>query len=109
MQRIYEWRSGFGSSAICIVNAFFESDGHEEEMFDTNTARASFSEFMLDKLRFTYSKAAGDDQKVCLSLLEILTHFFKGISWSFPLGLYFENACISLHGHRRCRSHVIEP
>jgi hypothetical protein len=63
IQRIYEWRSGFGSSAICIINSFFASDVHEGN-FDTNEARVTFSELMLDKLRFTYSMADGDDPSV---------------------------------------------
>jgi len=63
MQRVYEWRGSFGSSAICIVNAFFSSDVHEGAL-DSDEQRVSFSKSMLENLRFMYSTADGDDPLV---------------------------------------------
>ena len=63
MQRIYEWRGSFGSSAICVINAFFHSDVHDGK-FSKNDARVTFSEEMLQDLRFLYSTAEGDDPSV---------------------------------------------
>ena len=83
MQRIYEWRSGFGSSAICIINAFFTSSVHNGE-FDTNEACVAFSKLMLENLHFTYSSADGDNPLVNnylnYDMLLILHRCFVGSS-----------------------------
>jgi hypothetical protein len=62
-QRLYEWRNGIGSGAICIVNSFFTADVHDGA-FDTNEARVAFSEHMLYKCRFAYSNGDSDDSSV---------------------------------------------
>jgi hypothetical protein len=59
-QRVYEWRNGFGSSALAIVNAFL--DHHEE--FNSDDARAEFAETQLTDLAFLYEKATGEDKTV---------------------------------------------
>jgi hypothetical protein len=65
MQRLYEWRASFGSTAMCIINAFFESNMHDDD-FTTNDDRMAFSQYMLKNLRFLYLTADGDDLKVSI-------------------------------------------
>ncbi|MGH7238925.1 MAG: hypothetical protein ACREHG_02545 [Candidatus Saccharimonadales bacterium] len=59
-QRVYEWRAAFGSAALSIVNAFFESN----DEFNTNEARVEFAEYQLKNFAFLYQKAVGNDRLV---------------------------------------------
>ncbi|KAH7917558.1 hypothetical protein BV22DRAFT_1135311 [Leucogyrophana mollusca] len=52
-QRIYEWRSGFGSTALTVVNSFFASDKH----FEGNAARQQYARSTLKDLAFLYANA----------------------------------------------------
>jgi hypothetical protein len=63
-QRVYEWRAAFGSTAIAIVNAFF----NHHSTFDTAKARTDFAVKQIKNLAFLYHKAEGDDKTVCLCL-----------------------------------------
>jgi hypothetical protein len=60
-QRLSEWRGSFGSAAIAIVNGFFDDNGKYR---DSNDMRQEFATRMLDKLRFVYRHAKGNDPKV---------------------------------------------
>jgi hypothetical protein len=55
------WRSSIGSTALSVLIAFFES---HENLKDSDDNRAEFAEYALDKLRFCYKKANGDDEEV---------------------------------------------
>lgn len=64
MQRLADsWRSSIGSAALSIVTAYFEL---EEDLKDSDEDRAEFAEFALDKLRFCYKKADGNDKEVSI-------------------------------------------
>jgi len=60
-QRLSEWRGSFGSAAIAIVNAFFDDNDNYR---DSNDMRQEFATHMLEKLRFVYRQAKGNDAKV---------------------------------------------
>src|ERR1700722_7180611 len=59
-QRLSEWRGSFGSAAIAIVNAFFDDNDNYR---DSNDMRQEFATHMLEKLRFVYRQAKGNDAK----------------------------------------------
>jgi hypothetical protein len=62
LQRLADsWRSSIGSTALSVLIAFFES---QEDLKDSDDGRAEFAEFALDKLRFCYKKADGNDEEV---------------------------------------------
>lgn len=58
-----EWRSTFGSAAIAMINALFESNKNNEAV-QTDEDRVEYAKHMLENLRFLYSTADGDDQRV---------------------------------------------
>ncbi|KZT06390.1 uncharacterized protein LAESUDRAFT_750170 [Laetiporus sulphureus 93-53] len=60
-QRLSEWRSSFGSTALRILENFFIGD--KENSYDNVEDRCEFTEYMLSKLRFTYEHAVGDNKK----------------------------------------------
>jgi len=68
-QRIYEYRSGFGSTAIALVQAFFESD--KTGQYDTDEQRQEFAGDMLDDLQFLYADA---NRKVGCLLPKFISH-----------------------------------
>ena len=57
---MYEWRSGFASAALAIVNAFFDSC----EDLGSDKVRSEFAEYQLRNGSFLYKKAQGDDRTV---------------------------------------------
>lgn len=69
-QHAYDYRSGFGSAGLAVVNNFFVSldlktkteDGTVERWSDDD--RAKLAEHLLTDLRFLYLRADGDDKKV---------------------------------------------
>jgi hypothetical protein len=64
IQRLSDrWRTTFGSCAIAILNAFFDS---VDKYRDSDERRQQFASDMLENFRFIYSKAKGDDPKVYL-------------------------------------------
>ena len=66
MQRLADsWRSSIGSVALLIIITFFES---QDDLKDSDENRAKFAEYALDKLRFCYKKANGDDEEVSAPL-----------------------------------------
>jgi hypothetical protein len=78
IQRTYEWRSGFGSTALAVLVSFFDTS----KDFETNDQRRTFAENMTKDLRFIYAEALGNDPKVigpsitdtntnCLTLAEV--------------------------------------
>jgi hypothetical protein len=60
IQRTYEWRSGFGSTALAVLVSFFDTS----KDFETNDQRRTFAENMTKDLRFIYAEALGNDPKV---------------------------------------------
>jgi hypothetical protein len=71
-QHIYEWCSAFGSAALAIVNAFFES----RDDLDTDEARTKFAAYQLRHGSFLYRTAPGDDRLVWSSpiIFSMLIH-----------------------------------
>ena len=66
LQRLADsWRSSIGSTALSILIAFFES---QDNLRDSDENRAEFADYLLDKLRFCYKKADGDDEEVSVYL-----------------------------------------
>jgi len=63
VQRLYDWRSGFGSVALTVIDAFFDSEINGTA-FKTFAARKQYAQHQLEHLRFLYSDAAGDDPSV---------------------------------------------
>jgi len=61
-QRVYEWRAAFGSTALAMVNNFFDSD--KEGRYDTDERRQEYASAALHGYAFIYSKAEGDDPSV---------------------------------------------
>ena len=61
-QRVYEWRAAFGSTALAVVNNFFDSD--KEGRYDTDELRQEYASAALHGHAFIYSKAEGDDSSV---------------------------------------------
>jgi hypothetical protein len=62
-QRITEWRSTFGSTAIAVVSAFFDNEKHAER-FSTNESRSALATNQLQYYRFIFAEAEGNDPKV---------------------------------------------
>jgi hypothetical protein len=50
-------------AGIAILTAYFES---QDELKDSNENRIEFAKYALDKLRFLYHKADGDDKEVSI-------------------------------------------
>ena len=62
LQRLADsWRSSIGSTALSVLIAYFES---RDDLQDSDESRAEFANYALDKLRFCYKKADGDDEEV---------------------------------------------
>jgi hypothetical protein len=59
---MHEWRSHFGSVAVAMVNAFFDSD-NVAAIFATDDARIEFANEMLEDFAFLYEDTAHDDPK----------------------------------------------
>ncbi|KZT03382.1 uncharacterized protein LAESUDRAFT_716212 [Laetiporus sulphureus 93-53] len=59
-QRLSEWRSGFGQTALRLLDTFFADD--KENLYNTIEDRRDFAEYMLSKLRFTYEHAEGNNK-----------------------------------------------
>ena len=65
LQRLADsWHCSIGSSALSILIAYFES---QDNLQDSDEGCADFTEYALDKLRFCYKKAEGDDEEVSAS------------------------------------------
>jgi hypothetical protein len=78
------WRSVLGSSAIAIVNSFFESSADHA---NSNEMRQDFARHQLDLFRFTYRKANGKDKKVTVSTCTTSSannHVYLEIQRRFP-------------------------
>jgi hypothetical protein len=61
MQRLSDtWRSRMGSTAIAVVNSFFDSN----EIFESDEGRKEFAESGLKTLSFLYEDTTSADQKV---------------------------------------------
>ncbi|GBE78452.1 hypothetical protein SCP_0113410 [Sparassis crispa] len=59
MQRVYEYRSGFGSSAMNHLESIFKSSKLYRDSLDEH---AKFARAMLSKLRFAWENADSNDQ-----------------------------------------------
>ncbi|KAG1837629.1 hypothetical protein DFJ58DRAFT_734231 [Suillus subalutaceus] len=60
VQRVADsYRSFIGSVAIAIIIAYLES---QDKLKDSDNNRVEFAKYTLDKLRFLYKKANGDDK-----------------------------------------------
>jgi hypothetical protein len=59
-QRVYEWRGAFGSTAISVLNSFFDS----VQGYETDEDRVEFATNQLTNLSFLYLEAEGDDRAV---------------------------------------------
>ena len=70
MQRLYDWRSGFGSVALSVIDAFFDSEINGT-LFKSFAARKQYAQHQLKHLRFLYSEAESDDPDVRLITLFI--------------------------------------
>lgn len=55
------WRSVMGSSAMAIVNAFFNAT---DEYRNSDKMRQEFADASLDQFRFIYRSAKGKDRRV---------------------------------------------
>ena len=64
-QRVCEWRSGFASAALSIVNAFFD---HNE--YDSDNCRQEFAASALKSWAFLYREVAIKDGEVSIPFLE---------------------------------------
>jgi len=60
-QHIYEWRAGFGSTVLVVVNDFFQV--HDE--YGSNERRSGFSKHMLENLQFLFSSTETENPEVC--------------------------------------------
>jgi hypothetical protein len=70
LQRLADsWRSSIGSAALSVIIAYFEA---QDDLRESDEKRAAFAEIALDKLRFCYKKADGDDEDVSFYLVCIL-------------------------------------
>ena len=69
-QWLSEWCGSFGSTAIAIVNAFFDNN---DNYHDSNDMRQVFATHMLEKLWFVYCQAKGNDAKV-IYFLQTIQH-----------------------------------
>jgi hypothetical protein len=93
LQRLADsWRCAIGSTALSVLIAFFES---QDQLRNSNENCAEWSEYALDKLRFCYKKADGDDEDVSVYLtcmLFILTLLNAGFSGTLSRYLYCSNS-----------------
>lgn len=60
----------FSSSAIAIVNAFFDS---HVDYRDSDKMRVKFAQDALQYCRFAYFKAEGDNHRVCILVVSVLS------------------------------------
>ena len=58
--RLSDWRGIIGSVGITVVSVFLT------QVRDNDDSRARLATYLLEKLRFTYRYAVGDDKAVCL-------------------------------------------
>jgi hypothetical protein len=66
LQRLSDsWRCSIGSAALSILIAYFESD---DNIRDSDEGRNAFAQYALDKLRFCFKKAIGEDEDVSVYL-----------------------------------------
>ena len=96
MQRLADsWRSSIGSAALSVLIAYFES---KEDLKDSDESRTEFAEYALDKLRFCYKKAEGNDEEVSIyifvwcSFIIVLTLLDAGFSRTLSRYLYRSNS-----------------
>jgi hypothetical protein len=90
LQRLADsWRNAIGSSALSILIGFFES---QDDLRESDEKRAEFADYALDKLRFCYKKANGDDEEVsalhvwCMCILVTLLN--TGVSRTLSRIIY---------------------
>ncbi|KAG1733930.1 uncharacterized protein EDB91DRAFT_1057236 [Suillus paluster] len=76
IQRIHEWRTIFGSTAISVLMAFFAS----VPQYDTQAACAEYAEYQLQDAHFIYKDANNDDQPGAFLLEYILRIFAVHVS-----------------------------
>jgi hypothetical protein len=55
-QRVCEWRSGFASAALSIVNAYFD----DNDDYESNDSRQEFAESALESYTFLYREISTD-------------------------------------------------
>jgi hypothetical protein len=98
MQRISDtWRSHFGSTAISILNAFFDSEDIAED-FTTNESHQVFAQNTLKNFAFLYSDTALANPKVCNLNKYDTTHYYcpPEVKRSLPWSLHDSSVCCSL-------------
>lgn len=82
MQRLADsWRSSIGSAALSVLIAYFES---QEDLKDSDDNRAEFAEYALDKLRFCYKKADGNDEEVSIYVFSQCSFILILLDAGFP-------------------------
>ena len=105
MQRLADsWRSSIGSSAISVLNAYFD---RKENLKDSDEARVETAEYALDKLRFCYKKAESDDEEVSIyyvlcsfTILNYLIQDFRGLYQGTLIAQTFAEHFCAIHGAR---------
>ena len=60
LQRVCEWRGGFGSTALAFLNAFFATN----KGYETDELRKEFAQDKLRNFKFLYEYTTGEDRKV---------------------------------------------
>jgi hypothetical protein len=60
MQRICEWRAGFGSTALTFLNAFFATN----KGYEMDESRKTFAQGKLNNFKFLYEFPVGENRKV---------------------------------------------
>jgi hypothetical protein len=84
MQRMSEWRSSFGSTALVAINNFFKGDN---ELFGTDDKRAEFAKDSLETLSYLYAKT--DNATVCIDFLCLIYGMYSlrctEVPWPLPL------------------------
>lgn len=60
-QRVCEWHSGFGSTALAMVNAFFKAD---PKSFSTDESCEVFARSLLDEFTFLFGTVKQTKNKV---------------------------------------------
>jgi hypothetical protein len=95
-QRIYEFRGGFGSSALTIITVFYENT----ENFETNETRVDFAEYMLEHLHFLYSHCDSEEKEVIHTVsLFPATNRHPGFPWLIPFDLCLTNFRYAFYGY----------
>jgi hypothetical protein len=98
MQRISDtWCSHFGSTAISILNTFFDSEDIAEE-FTTNESHQAFAQNVLENFAFLYSDTALANPKVCNLNKYDTTCYYCSLEVEWPLlwSLHDLSICCSL-------------